>query len=100
MGEGEIGADLGKEQDQPDVCRAGAAESPDHRHGPDADHRVGARPAGKGRADEFHRGIDNYRNPHIYTRNTVHRAVGENQYALGRALGLEVGLVMQRGQQC
>jgi mediator of RNA polymerase II transcription subunit 10 len=34
--------------------------------------------------------IDNYRNPHMYTRSAISRATGENQYALGRALGLEV----------
>lgn len=35
--------------------------------------------------------VDGYRNPHSYTKNTLSRAVGENQYALGRILGLEVG---------
>jgi mediator of RNA polymerase II transcription subunit 10 len=34
--------------------------------------------------------VDGYRNPHSYTKNTLSRAVGENQYALGRILGLEV----------
>jgi mediator of RNA polymerase II transcription subunit 10 len=34
--------------------------------------------------------IDNYRNPHMYTRSAISRATGENQYALGRVLGLEV----------
>ncbi|WWC61923.1 uncharacterized protein I303_104509 [Kwoniella dejecticola CBS 10117] len=33
--------------------------------------------------------IDRYKNPHVFTKNTLTRAVGENQYALGRVLGLE-----------
>ncbi|EIW65904.1 hypothetical protein TREMEDRAFT_35695 [Tremella mesenterica DSM 1558] len=33
--------------------------------------------------------IDRNRNPHSYTKNTLSRATGENQYALGRVLGLE-----------
>ncbi|WVW84219.1 hypothetical protein I302_106249 [Kwoniella bestiolae CBS 10118] len=33
--------------------------------------------------------IDRYKNPHQFTKNTLTRAVGENQYALGRVLGLE-----------
>ena len=37
--------------------------------------------------------VDGYRNPHSYTKNTLSRAVGENQYALGRILGLEVSAV-------
>lgn len=37
------------------------------------------------------RSIDAYRNPHVYTKSTLTRAAGENQYALGRMLGLEVG---------
>lgn len=35
--------------------------------------------------------IDRHRNPHGYTKATLGRATGENQYALGRVLGLEVG---------
>ena len=34
--------------------------------------------------------VDQYRNPHSYTKNALSRATGENQYALGRVLGLEV----------
>ena len=34
--------------------------------------------------------VDGYRNPHMYTKNALSRATGENQYALGRILGLEV----------
>lgn len=34
--------------------------------------------------------VDTYRNPHGYTKTTLSRATGENQYALGRMLGLEV----------
>ncbi|KAL7421990.1 hypothetical protein Q5752_003762 [Cryptotrichosporon argae] len=33
--------------------------------------------------------IDRYKNPHQYTKSTLSRATGENQYALGRVLGLE-----------
>ncbi|WRT66612.1 uncharacterized protein IL334_003571 [Kwoniella shivajii] len=33
--------------------------------------------------------IDRFKNPHVVTKNTLTRAVGENQYALGRVLGLE-----------
>ncbi|OXC68224.1 hypothetical protein AYX13_03174 [Cryptococcus neoformans] len=33
--------------------------------------------------------VDRYKNPHVYTRQTITRATGENQYALGRVLGLE-----------
>ncbi|KAI9639238.1 uncharacterized protein MKK02DRAFT_39533 [Dioszegia hungarica] len=33
--------------------------------------------------------IDTYSNPHSYTKTTLTRATGENQYALGRMLGLE-----------
>ncbi|GFZ46856.1 hypothetical protein JCM24511_04076 [Saitozyma sp. JCM 24511] len=39
--------------------------------------------------------IDAYRNPHVYTKSTLTRAAGENQYALGRMLGLEVGQATQ-----
>lgn len=35
--------------------------------------------------------VDGFKNPHLYTRNALSRATGENQYALGRILGLEVG---------
>lgn len=38
------------------------------------------------------RNVDRYKNPHTYTKTTLSRATGENQYALGRVLGLEVGL--------
>ncbi|ORX35650.1 hypothetical protein BD324DRAFT_66596 [Kockovaella imperatae] len=33
--------------------------------------------------------VDTYHNPHMYTKNSLSRATGENQYALGRVLGLE-----------
>ncbi|WVN87670.1 uncharacterized protein L203_102856 [Cryptococcus depauperatus CBS 7841] len=33
--------------------------------------------------------VDRYKNPHIYTRQTLTRATGENQHALGRVIGLE-----------
>ncbi|KAK4685980.1 mediator of RNA polymerase II transcription subunit 10, partial [Tremellales sp. Uapishka_1] len=33
--------------------------------------------------------IDRYKNPHMYTKTALSRATGENQYALGRVLGLE-----------
>ena len=36
------------------------------------------------------RHVDTYHNPHMYTKNSLSRAAGENQYALGRILGLEV----------
>lgn len=34
--------------------------------------------------------MDRYKNPHQYTKTALSRATGENQYALGRVLGLEV----------
>jgi hypothetical protein len=34
--------------------------------------------------------VDGYKNPHLYTKGTLFRASAENQYALGRVLGLEV----------
>ena len=37
--------------------------------------------------------VDGYRNPHAFTKTTLQRATGENQYALGRILGLEVGVI-------
>ena len=42
------------------------------------------------RVDAEDRRIDRYQNPHVYTKATLSRALGENQYALGRVLGLEV----------
>ncbi|WVF71205.1 hypothetical protein IAT40_006005 [Kwoniella sp. CBS 6097] len=33
--------------------------------------------------------IDRFKNPHLYTKTVITRATGENQYALGRVLGLE-----------
>ncbi|WOO80636.1 Mediator of RNA polymerase II transcription subunit 10 [Vanrija pseudolonga] len=33
--------------------------------------------------------VDRYKNPHQYTKTALSRATGENQYALGRVLGLE-----------
>ncbi|WVQ79988.1 hypothetical protein IAT38_002089 [Cryptococcus sp. DSM 104549] len=33
--------------------------------------------------------VDRYKNPHMYTRQVITRGTGENQYALGRVLGLE-----------
>lgn len=36
------------------------------------------------------RNVDKYKNPHQYTKTAISRATGENQYALGRVLGLEV----------
>ncbi|ORY26144.1 hypothetical protein BCR39DRAFT_470655 [Naematelia encephala] len=38
---------------------------------------------------EYNRAVDQHRNPHVYTKSTLTRAAGENQYALGRMLGLE-----------
>lgn len=38
--------------------------------------------------------VDGYRNPHAFTKTTLQRATGENQYALGRILGLEVRRVV------
>ncbi|WVR06823.1 hypothetical protein IAU60_003859 [Kwoniella sp. DSM 27419] len=33
--------------------------------------------------------IDRFKNPHLHTKTVITRATGENQYALGRILGLE-----------
>ncbi|TYJ54451.1 hypothetical protein B9479_004867 [Cryptococcus floricola] len=33
--------------------------------------------------------VDRHKNPHTYTKQAITRATGENQYALGRVLGLE-----------
>ncbi|WWD17033.1 hypothetical protein CI109_101470 [Kwoniella shandongensis] len=33
--------------------------------------------------------VDRFKNPHYYTKQTITRATGENQFALGRVLGLE-----------
>ena len=37
------------------------------------------------------RRIDDMLNPHAITKSILNRAAGENQYALGRVLGIEVG---------
>lgn len=38
-----------------------------------------------------------HRNPHGYTKNALSIATGENQYSLGRVLGLEVSLLLWIG---
>ena len=44
--------------------------------------------------------MDHHRNPHTYTKNALTRATGENQYALGRALGLEVSVSIRQLMTC